>query len=66
MNAILVEHGGDIAAVRAVLGTLLIADCVITLDALHITRDIARIIVETHKADDLSRSRAMRPKPGPR
>ncbi len=49
----LVEHGGDIAAVRAVLGTLPIAGRVITLDALHTTRDTARIIVGTHKADDL-------------
>ncbi len=49
----LVEHGSDIAAVRVVLEPLPIAGRVITLDALHITRDTARIIVGTHKVDDL-------------
>ncbi len=44
------DQGGNIAAVRAVLETLLIAGRVITFDALHTTRDTAWLIVETHEA----------------
>ena len=63
-TATLVEHGtgvplaslnfhdenGELAAVGALLETVPIADAVITLDALHTTRDTAAIIVEQHQA----------------
>ncbi len=46
-------EGGEIAAVRALLETVDVSGRVITLDALHTTRDTARLIVETHRADYL-------------
>ena len=47
------DEGGEIAAVRALLESVDVSGRVVTLDALHTTRDTARIIVETHCADYL-------------
>ena len=45
------DEGGETAALRALLEDVDLAGCVLTLDALHATRDTARSIVETHGAD---------------
>ena len=45
------DEGGEVAALRALLEDVDIGGCVLTLDALHATRDTARAIVETHGAD---------------
>ena len=42
------DKGGEIAAARALLEDVDVQGCVITLDALHTTRDTERAIVETH------------------
>ena len=47
------DDGGEIAAVRTLLEQVPVEGRVITLDALHTTRDTARAIVETHRADYL-------------
>ena len=47
------EEGGEIAAVRALLEKVEVAGRVLTVDALHTTRETARVIVETHGADYL-------------
>ena len=47
------DKGGEIAAARALLEDVDVQGCVITLDALHTTRDTERAIVETHGADYL-------------
>ena len=47
------DDGGEIAAVRTLLEQAPVEGRVITLDALHTTRDTARAIVETHRADYL-------------
>ena len=47
------DQGGEIAAARALLEDVDVQGCVITLDALHTTRDTERAIVETHGADYL-------------
>ena len=47
------EEGGEIAAVRALLEKVEVAGRVLTADALHTTRETARVIVETHGADSL-------------
>ena len=47
------DKGGEIAAVRALLEQTPVAGRVITIDALHTTRDTARTIVDTHGADYL-------------
>ena len=47
------EEGGEIAAVRALLEKVEVAGRVLTLDALHTTRETARVIVRTHEADYL-------------
>ena len=47
------DDGGEIAAVRTLLEQAPVEGRVITLDALHTTRDTARAIVETHRADSL-------------
>ncbi len=44
-------HDGEIAAVHAALETAPVAGRLLTLDALHTTRETARLIVETHRAD---------------
>ncbi len=45
------DEGGEIAAVHAALETAPVAGRLLTLDALHTTRETARLIVETHGAD---------------
>ncbi len=45
------DEGGEIAALRALLEDVDIRGRLLTLDALHTTRDTARAIVETHGAD---------------
>ncbi len=45
------DEGGEIAAVHAALETAPVAGRLLTLDALHTTRETARRIVETHGAD---------------
>ncbi len=45
------DDGGEIAALCALLEDVDLRGCVLTLDALHATRDTARTIVETHGAD---------------
>ena len=45
------DEGGELAALRALLEDVDISGCVLTLDALHTTRDTARGIVEAHGAD---------------
>ncbi len=45
------DDGGEIAALCALLEDVDLRGCVLTLDALHATRDTARAIVETHGAD---------------
>ena len=45
------DEGGETAALRALLEDVDLRGCVLTLDALHTTRDTARSIVETHGAD---------------
>ena len=45
------DDGGEVAALRALLEDVDLRDCVLTLDALHTTRDTARTIVGTHGAD---------------
>ncbi len=45
------DEGGEIAAVLALLEEVCIDGKVITLDALHTTKNTARAIVETHRAD---------------
>ena len=45
------DEGGEAAALRALLEDVDLRGCVLTLDALHATRDTARSIVETHGAD---------------
>ena len=45
------DEGGEIAAVHAALETAPVAGCLLTLDALHTSRETARLIVETHNAD---------------
>ena len=45
------DAGGETAARRALLEDVDLTGCVLTLDALHATRDTARAIVETHGAD---------------
>ena len=47
------DEGGEAAAVRALLDEVPVAGRVITIDALHTTRDTARTIKETHGADYL-------------
>ena len=47
------EEGGEIAAVRALLEKVDVAGRVLTVDALHTTRETARVIVQTHGADYL-------------
>ena len=47
------DEGGEIAATRALLEDVDVRGCLITLDALHTTRDTERAIVETHGADYL-------------
>lgn len=47
------EEGGERAAVAALLEEVSIEGRIITLDALHTTRNTARSIVETHGADYL-------------
>ena len=47
------KRGGEIAAVRALLEKVEVAGRVLTVDALHTTRETARVIVETHGADYL-------------
>ena len=47
------DDGGEIAAVRALLDEVPVEGRVITIDALHTTRDTARIIKQTHGADYL-------------
>ena len=45
------DDGGEVAAPCALLEDVDLRGCVLTLDALHATRDTARAIVETHGAD---------------
>ena len=45
------DAGGETAALRALLEEVDLRGCVLTLDALHATRDTQRAIVETHGAD---------------
>jgi len=45
------DEGGETAALRALLEDVDLRGCVLTLDALHATRDTARAVVETHGAD---------------
>ncbi len=45
------DEGGEIAAVHAALETAPVAGRLLTLDALHTTRETARLIVETQGAD---------------
>ncbi len=45
------DEGGETAALRALLEDVDLHGCVLTLDALHTTRDTARSIVETRGAD---------------
>ncbi len=45
------DEGGETAALRALLEDVDLTGCVLTLDALHATRDTARAIVEAHGAD---------------
>lgn len=47
------DDGGEIAAVRALLEKVDVSGRVLTLDALHTTRETARVIVRTHAADYL-------------
>ena len=47
------DENGELAAVGALLEVVSIADALITLDALHTTRDTAASIVEQHGADYL-------------
>ena len=45
------DPGGETAALRALLEDVDLRGCVLTLDALHATRDTEQAIVETHGAD---------------
>ena len=47
------DEGGEVAATRALLEDVDVRGCLITLDALHTTRDNERTIIETHGADYL-------------
>ena len=47
------DEGGEIAATRALLEDVNVRGCVITLDALHTTRDTERVIVDIHRAEYL-------------
>ena len=49
-NRIFTEKGGEIAAVFALLEEVDITGSVITLDALHTTRDTAAAILHSHRA----------------
>ena len=45
------DEGGEAAALRALLEDVDLRGCVLTLDALHASRDTARAVVDTHGAD---------------
>ena len=47
------DQGGEVAATRALLEDIDVRGCVITLDALHTTRDTERTIVDIHRAEYL-------------
>ena len=47
------DEGGEVAATRALLEDVDVRGCLITLEALHTTRDNERTIIETHGADYL-------------
>ncbi len=56
------DEGGEIAAVHAALETAPVAGRLLTLDALHTTRETARLIVETHGADGMMTVKGHAPK----
>ena len=56
------DEGGEIAAVHAALETAPVAGRLLTLDALHTTRETARRIVETHGADGMMTVKGNAPK----
>ncbi len=56
------DEGGEIAAVHAALETAPVAGRLLTLDALHTTRETARLIVETHGADGMMTVKGNAPK----
>ena len=55
------DEGGEVAALRALLEDVDARGCLITLDALHTTRDTGRAVVETHGADYLFAVKANSP-----
>ena len=55
------DENGERAAVRALLEEVPLDGHVVTVDALHTTRDTARSIVESHNADYLMTVKANAP-----
>lgn len=47
------DEGGESAALRALLDDVDLRGCVVTLDALHTTRDMERALIDIHRADYL-------------